>query len=478
MPKLLIVDDEPLICQSFAWVFAKGDVQVVSAGTVRDGWLRFEEDRPDVVVMDYQLPDGTGLELFDRIRVADPKRPVIFLTARGTSETAIEAMKRGAFDYLDKPFDLTQMTTLLQRAIDSSKKGSDQPSNTDSFRTEMIIGRSPLIQAVCKQIGRVAPLGVTVLILGESGTGKELVAQAIHQHSRRAHKPFLAINCAAIPDGLVESELFGHEAGAFTGATSARIGRFEQADGGTIFLDEIGDMPPAVQAKVLRFLQDQTFERVGGRQAITTQVRVLAATNQDLDKQIAAGTFRRDLYYRLKEITIQLPPLRERTEDISDLANHFLVQFKRDARLDIEGFSAEVLDAFRKYSWPGNVRELRGAVREAAIRTRGHVVLVEFLAPGLLDGSLDSAASPKGTDDAPHVDLTALIEGMLQSSDNELYQRTIKIVERELIIRVLRHTRGHLGQACERLGIDRKTLRNKLTELKINQEKVVSENAE
>lgn len=478
MPTLLIVDDEPLICQSFTWVFAKGDVQVLSAGTVREGWRRFEENRPDVVVLDYQLPDGTGLELFDRIRAADPKRPVIFLTARGTSETAIEAMKRGAFDYLDKPFDLPQMTTLLQRAIDTAKKSSEPPANADGFRTEMIIGRSPLIQAVCKHIGRVAPLDVTVLILGESGTGKELVAQAIHQHSRRSQKPFLAINCAAIPDGLVESELFGHEAGAFTGATSARVGRFEQADGGTIFLDEIGDMPPAVQAKVLRFLQDQTFERVGGRQSITTQVRVLAATNQDLEKQIAAETFRRDLYYRLKEITIHLPPLRDRTEDIPDLANHFLFHFAHDAGLDIEGFSSEVLDAFRNYTWPGNVRELRGVVREAAVRTRGRVVLAEFLAPGLLDGSRDSAASPKALDDAPQLDLAVLIEGMLQSGDTELYERTVKIVERELIVRVLRHTRGHLGQACERLGIDRKTLRNKLTDLKISQEKVVSENVD
>lgn len=475
MPKLLIVDDEPLICQSFEWVFSKGDVQVISAGTVRDGWRRVEEDQPSVVVLDYQLPDGTGLDLFDRIRASDPKRPVIFLTARGTSETAIEAMKRGAFDYLDKPFDLAQMSALLRRAFDAVKQVNTLQPNEQSFRTDLIIGKSPLIQAVCKQIGRVAPLDVTVLILGESGTGKELVAQAIHQHSNRAHKPFLAINCAAIPDGLVESELFGHEAGAFTGAATTQIGRFEQTDGGTILLDEIGDMPPGVQAKVLRFLQDQTFERVGGRRSITTQVRVLAATNKDLDKQIATGTFRSDLYYRLKEITIQLPPLRNRVEDIADLANHFLRQFARDAKLDIEGFSPDVLDVFHNLPWAGNVRELRGVVREAALRTRGRVVLREFLPPGLLDnGRRDKSNS----DEASELDLAKLIDELLRSSDNDLYQRAIRTIERELFIRVLRHTRGHLGQACERLGIDRKTLRNKLADLKISQEKVISESGE
>jgi two-component system nitrogen regulation response regulator GlnG len=479
MPKLLIVDDEPLICQSFEWVFSKGDVQVISAGTVRDAWRRVEEDQPSVVVLDYQLPDGTGLELFDRIREAYPKRPVIFLTARGTTETAIEAMKRGAFDYLDKPFDLTQMSTLLRRAFEAAAQINDPPQYAEAFNNDLIIGKSPLIQAVCKHIGRVAPLDVTVLILGESGTGKELVAQAIHQHSNRAQKPFVAINCAAIPDGLVESELFGHEAGAYTGASTMRIGRFEQADGGTILLDEIGDMPAGVQAKVLRFLQDQTFERVGGRQSIRTQVRVLAATNQDLEKQIAAGTFRSDLYYRLKEITIQLPPLRNRAEDIPELANHFLRQFAREARLDIEGFSSDVLDMFRGLPWAGNVRELRGVVREAALRTRGRFVLAEFLPPGLMEnGHHDKKLAPSNVGEIGELDLATLIDGLLNSTDNEVYQRAIRAVERELFIRTLRYTHGHLGQACERLGIDRKTLRNKLIDLKISQEKTVSDSGE
>ena len=274
MMKLLVVDDEPLICQSFQWVFAARDVEVMTAGTIAEGWQRFVDEKPDVIVLDYQLPDGSGLDLFDRIRTTVPRPPIIFLTAHGTTEIAIEAMKRGAFDYLDKPFDLDQMSRLLDRAFEVARLNrmpTVVPADSD---TERIVGRSPLIREIGKQIGRVAPLDVTVLILGESGTGKELVAGAIHLHSKRADCPFLAINCAAIPEGLVESELFGHESGAFTGANPAQIGAFEQADGGTLFLDEIGDMPAAAQAKVLHFLQDQTFERVGGRSPICTRWRV------------------------------------------------------------------------------------------------------------------------------------------------------------------------------------------------------------
>src|ERR1700677_1100680 len=348
MTKLLVVDDEPLICQSFQWVFTSSDVEVATAGTVADGWRQVEEDRPDVIVLDFKLPDGSGLDLFDRIRTADPKRPVIFLTARGTTDIAIEAMKRGAFDYLAKPFDLEQMMTLLKRAFEAARIMQDPAALPDDPQPDRIIGRSPLLRDICKQIGRVASLDVTVLILGESGTGKELVARAIYQHGKRADKPFLAINCAAIPEGLVESELFGHEPGAFTGAVKRRIGRFEQADGCTLFLDEIGDMPAAAQAKVLRFLQDQTFERVGGQDSISTRVRVLAATNQDLEKMIAEGHFRRDLYYRLKEVTIRVPPLRERPEDIADLAHYFLYRFSRETGREVSGFSPEVLEVFRR----------------------------------------------------------------------------------------------------------------------------------
>jgi two-component system nitrogen regulation response regulator GlnG len=473
MPKLLVIDDEPLICQSFHWVFATDDVEVSSAGTVEEGWRRVEEDRPDVIVLDLQLLDGSGLDLFDRIRADDPQRPVIFLTAHGTTETAIEAMKRGAFDYIGKPFELEQMSGLLERAFEAARLRVEPARHPDVPPKDHIVGRSPLVREISKQIGRVAPLDVTVLILGESGTGKELVARAIYQHSNRVDKPFLAINCAAIPEGLVESELFGHEPGAFTGADQRRIGRFEQADGGTLFLDEIGDMPAAVQAKMLRFLQDQTFERVGGGKSIRTKVRVLAATNYNLEQLIAAGRFRSDLYYRLKEITIRIPPLRERTEDIEELAHHFLLQFARESGRDVRGFAPEVLDIFRRYTWPGNVRELRGAIKEATLKTTGRTILAEFLPPGLVVAGSDStgASIPNVSQATSDLDVVGTIESMLSGGEKQMYHRVLAAVERELITRVLRHAHGHLGNACERLGIDRKTLRNKLRELGITPEK-------
>lgn len=473
MAKLLVIDDEPLICQSIDWVFATHEVEVATAATITDGWRKFEEERPDVIVLDFQLPDGSGLDLFDRIRAADPRRPIIFLTAHGTTETAIEAMKRGAFDYLTKPFDLEQMTGLLERAFEAARLMRDPAALPDDPQTDRIIGRSPPIREICKQIGRVAPLDVTVLILGESGTGKELVARAIYKHGKRADRPFLAINCAAIPEGLVESELFGHEPGAFTGAGRRRIGRFEQADGGTLFLDEIGDMPLAVQAKVLRFLQDQTFERVGGRKPISTRVRVLAATNHDLEQLIADGRFRGDLYYRLKEVTIRVPALRERPEDIPELAHHFLFGFAREAGLEVCGFAPEVLEIFQRCSWPGNVRELRGVIKEAALRTTGRTILPAFLPPGLPDAGPDFSRASSATAAEPpsSFDLVRTIEGMLRGNEKEIYDRVIGSVERELISRVMNHERGHLGQVCERLGIDRKTLRNKLRELGLTPDK-------
>jgi two-component system nitrogen regulation response regulator GlnG len=321
----------------------------------------------------------------------------------------------------------------------------------------------------------VAPLDVTVLILGESGTGKELVARAIYQHSLRAEMPFLAINCAAIPEGLVESELFGYEPGAFTGAGQRRIGRFEQADGGTLFLDEIGDMPLPVQAKILRFLQDQTFERVGGGKSISTRVRVLAATNHDLEQLIAAGRFRGDLYYRLKEITLRVPPLRDRTEDIAELAHHFLFQFARESGRDVWEFSSETLQILRQHSWPGNVRELRGTIKEAALRTHGRKILAEFLPPGLAEGA-NTARSAQA--EQPLANLIESIDELLDAGDRDIYHRVVGAVERELILRTLRFTRGHLGQACERLGIDRKTLRNKLRELDIASEQGAVDHSE
>ncbi|HEX4614069.1 MAG TPA: sigma-54 dependent transcriptional regulator [Urbifossiella sp.] len=478
MPKLLVVDDEPVICQSFQWVFGPTGVEVLTAGTVADGWRQVQRERPDVIVLDLQLPDGSGMDLFERVRAADPKRPVVFVTAHGTTDTAIEAMKRGAFDYLSKPLDLDQITALLGRAFEAARLMREPAALPDDPAGDRIVGRSRVVQEMCKQIGRVAPQDVNALILGESGVGKELVARAIYQHSRRADRPFLAINCAAIPEGLVESELFGHERGAFTGADRQRVGKFEQADGGTLLLDEIGDMPLPVQAKMLRLLQEQQFERVGGHHPISTRVRVLAATNQNLDQLIAAGRFRGDLYYRLKEVHIRVPPLRDRREDIPELAHHFLFRFAREADRDVRGFSPDVLNVFQMYSWPGNVRELRGVVKEAALQTTGPLILPEFLPPDLSRAQTTGAGLPVGGTPLGGLDLVGDIEAQLRDGAKGMYGRVMGSVERELLTRVLRHAHGHQGRACELLGIDRKTLRHKLRELGIAVDRVVTERPE
>src|SRR5262249_8595101 len=297
MPTLLVIDDEQSVRYSLRRVLEGGDVRVLTAATGAEGLQQVRDANPDVVVLDLQLPDRSGLEVFQELQAQDTKRPFIFITAHGTTETAIEAMKHGAFDYLVKPVDLERLCQLLERAYEAARLmrvPAVLPLEDDSDR---IIGRSPAMQEMSKTIGRVAPQEVNVLITGESGTRKELVARALSQHSRRSGRPFLAINCAAIPEGLLESELFGHEQGAFTGATRRRIGKFEQCSGGTLFLDEIGDMPPLLQAKMLRVLQEQRFERVGGNETVQTHVRVLAATNQDLEKLVKEGRFRADLYY-------------------------------------------------------------------------------------------------------------------------------------------------------------------------------------
>ncbi len=330
MPTLLVIDDEPSVQYAFRRVFGDERVKVLAAQTAAEGRARAAADRPDVIVLDIQLPDGSGLDLFRELHTAQPKRPVVFITAHGTTETAIEAMKGGAFDYLVKPLDLDRLSALLGRAFDAARLMQTAAILPQDEGEDRIVGRSSVMQEMCKTIGRVAPQDVNVLILGESGTGKELVARALYQHSRRAEQPFLAINCAAIPENLLESELFGHEKGAFTGAERKRIGKFEQADGGTIFLDEIGDMAAPLQAKILRVLQDQRFERLGGNEQVRTRVRVLAATNQDLARLVDEGRFRKDLYYRLNVVTIAVPPLRERPGDVAELAHYFLFRFDRE----------------------------------------------------------------------------------------------------------------------------------------------------
>jgi nitrogen regulation protein NR(I) len=465
MPKLLVVDDEPSILHFFRRAFSDPDVTLLTAQTAADGLSAVERDRPDVVVLDINLAGESGLEMFRRIHDFDPKVPVIFITGHGTADTAIEAMRLGAYEYLLKPLELDHLTDLVERAFEISRlmrvPATIPEGDTPATASDALVGRSPAMQAVYKAVGRVAPQDVTVLVLGESGTGKELIARAIYHYSRRADKPFLAVNCAAIPENLLESELFGHEKGAFTGADRRRIGKFEQASGGTLFLDEIGDMAPLTQTKILRVLQGQEFERVGGSEPIRADVRVVAATNRDLEAMVAEGTFRGDLYYRLNVFTIKLPPLRERGEDLPLLVNHFVRRFGREMGKDVREVSPKAMDVLRRYTWPGNVRELQSVVKQALLGTTGPVVLPEFLPP-----VVRRAAGAGGGEPAfDFGDLTAHVENQLNAGTTTLYADYQELTDRHLLGLVLRHTGGNLSQASRLLGITRATLRSKLAAL-------------
>jgi two-component system nitrogen regulation response regulator GlnG len=472
MPTILVIDDEKSVRYSFRRVFEGDDVRVLTASTAAEGLDRVREHGPDVVVLDIQLPDRSGLEVFKEIQALDPKRPVVFITAHGTTETAIEAMKGGAFDYLVKPIDLDRLSQILDRALEAARLMHVPAVLPADDGGDRIVGRSPVIQEMCKAIGRTAPQDVNVLILGESGTGKELVARALYHHSRRSDRPFLPINCAALPETLLESELFGHEQGAFTGAARRRIGKFEQCSGGTLFLDEIGDMAPALQAKMLRVLQEQRFERLGGNETVETHVRVLAATNRDLEQLVAEGRFRQDLYYRLRVVTIRVPPLRQRLDDVAELAHYFLFRFDRELGLDLRAFAPETLEALQGHSWPGNVRELQSVIKEAMLNASGHVLLPEFLPHGL--GTPRTEQPPKLGSSA-EFDLVGFIEKALREGGGDLHARVVDAVERVLFGRVLRQTRGHQAQASELLGLNRTTLRTRLRALGLAVDKVVSQ---
>jgi DNA-binding NtrC family response regulator len=468
MFKLLVIDDEPNIHFSIEQVFDSEDVHVFGAPNADAGLRLAAEESPDVTLLDIKLGDRDGLEVFDELRELDPKSLVIFITGHGTTDTAIEAMKRGAHDYLVKPLDSTQLQQVVGQAFEISRLMHIPAYVDEGTRTsdlpEQLIGRGPSMQTICKEIGRVAAQDVNVLILGASGTGKELVARAIYHHSRRNKSPFLAINCAAIPESLLESELFGHERGAFTGADQRRVGKFEQCHGGTLFLDEVGDMAQNTQAKILRILEERNFERVGGSETISADVRILAATNQDLEALIENGKFRRDLYYRLRGVTIHLPPLRERKEDIPQLAHHFLFRFNRDLGTPIQSISCEAMDRLMQYGWPGNVRELQSVIRESLLRSSGAVLLPEFLSPELLREDSDDDGSVQGASIAEE-DWQALprhIENWIGHGETDIYRRALEHFDRLLVARALQQSGGNQARASEILGLSRVTLRAKL----------------
>jgi DNA-binding NtrC family response regulator len=466
MPSVLVIDDDRTVPFLIERAVQGTGVDVLPAKSVEEG-LRLLDRRPDVVLLDIMLPEGSGLGAVPRIQARDPKLPIIFVTAGGTSETTIEAMTLGAFDYLLKPLDLPKLKEIIGRALEIRRLMQvrvELPSNDKPTADgDQIIGRSPGMCEVFKAIGRVAPQNVTTLVVGESGTGKELVARAIYHHSARSSERFLALNCAALPETLLESELFGHEKGSFTSANYRRIGKFEQCAKGTLFLDEVGDMSPLLQSKILRVLQEKRFERVGGNETIETDVRVIAATNRDLKDMVAKGTFREDLYYRLNGFTIKLPPLRERGEDILFLLEHMLSRYARELnKSDVHGISPEAIDVMTRYSWPGNVRELEAVIRQSLLNTTGNVILPDFLPEQIRLANHPSAAPAATSEATPASDLRAFVDECLRRGSEQMYAAGVEMMERYLISRVLRHAQGNQSQAARMLGITRGSLRNKM----------------
>jgi two-component system nitrogen regulation response regulator GlnG len=486
MDKLLLIDDEADVQYSFRRIFSSAEIGLTCAGSGEEGLKLIHQLKPDLVLMDVRLGGMSGLETLRQIRQTDAKLPVIIMTAYGTTQTAIEAMKLGAYDYLLKPFDVPRLQQLVFAALKASHDMKRVVSYEPLLESEDydigIVGRSEPMQNVFKLIGQLAASDATALITGESGTGKELVARAIYHHSQRAAKPFLAINCAAIPENLLESELFGHEKGAFTGATTQRIGKFEQCNHGTLFLDEIGDMALATQAKILRVLQSGTFERVGGNQSIQADVRIIAATNKPLEQAVARREFREDLFYRLNVVRIDLPALRERREDIRLLVNYFLRKFAESQKQKPKSIAPDVLSTLEQYNWPGNVRELENVIRRALVVAKGDVILPGDL-PAELGGSRAAiggvalagvasaaaiAAPVSGATGPP--DVQSLARALFQWARKEGKLKVIPAVERELVIQALIETHGNQVQAAKLLGITRATLRKRVEKFDIKQE--------
>jgi two-component system nitrogen regulation response regulator GlnG len=485
MPFVLVIDDDRAIRRLIEKALEEVNADVLAAATAEEGLELLRQHRPDVVLLDIMLPTTSGLDVFEQIREVDSKLPIVFITSMASSETAIKAMTMGAFDYLLKPLELEKVQLLVRQALEirrlmhvpvdfptaANGNRSDGPGRATPVHGESLVGSTPQMQEVYKAIGRVAQQDVTVLIRGESGTGKELVARAVYQHSPRASGPFLAVNCAAIPEALLESELFGHEKGSFTGADQRRIGKFEQCHGGTLFLDEIGDMSPMVQSKVLRVLQEKEFERVGGNQTIRSDVRVIAATHRALEEMVEEGEFRNDLYYRLSGYTINLPPLRERRDDLVPLIDNFLAAFNKELQKDVHGFSPEALDVLMSYSWPGNVRELQNVLKQTLLRSAGPVVLPDFLPDRLRSPSSPAAGQHGG--DAIDTDLRPFVDERLQANSQDVYAETLEFMERFLITRILAECDGNQSQAARILGITRGSLRTKIRSLNVSIDRMV-----
>lgn len=482
MNKLLVVDDDRSVHRLVQKAFADSELEILTAAEADVGLKLITQHQPDVLLLDILLPSISGIEMALQVRELDSKLPIIFVTASDDSEMAIEAMKLGAYEYLLKPLDIRRIQELVSRALETRRlmqapvvlqEVGDIPAQGDA-----LVGRSPQMLEVYKQIGRVAERDVSVLIRGESGTGKELIARAIYHHSHRRTKCYLAVNCAALSDTLLESELFGHEKGAFTGADRQHIGKFEQCHQGTIFLDEVGDMSPLTQSKVLRLLQEKKFERVGGKETITVDARLISATNRPLEAMIKNNEFRLDLYHRLNAFEIHLPPLRERESDLELLINHSIAMNNRQLNKEITGVSDTALEALFNYSWPGNVRELQSVIRKAMLMATGPVIVPEFLPKEILERTSSVRPNPPAEEQPHHDDFNfaEFIDRRLQSRSTNLYAESIAIMERQLIPRILQFHQGNQSRTAEQLGITRGNLRNKIRALGISIDQVVSSN--
>jgi len=492
---LLVIDDDSEIRYSLDRVLASKGFQVKTAASGEEGIEAVKVSPPDVVFLDIRMGGMSGIETLQHLRGIAPKMPIILMTAYGTAQTAIEAMKFGAFDYIMKPFDPDQVIALAEgavQAVEDMNRASDYESRLDSDDyKEGLVGHSPAMQEVFKVIGQVAASDVTVLVSGESGTGKELIARCIWQHSHRNQSPLVAVNCAAIPDNLIESELFGHEKGSFTGATDRRIGKFEQSDRGTIFLDEIGDMALTTQTKILRVLQEGEIQRVGGSETIGVDVRVIAATNKDLEKMVEEKSFREDLYYRLNVVRIPVPPLRERREDIPEIVDYMLQILEKERKIKVRKVSPEVLAILCENRWPGNVRELENVVYRSAVVAQGDALLIKDL-PDELAGTAGRSEeraeceeqpgpSPAGApaetgsgtipDEAAATRLPPLPDA-LDSAMNTLYselrqketRNLLRKIERAFTERAYADTGGNQARTAELLGMTRTTLKKRLKE--------------
>jgi len=460
MKAIWIIDDDKSIRWVFEKALARTDLNFKTFSSIKDALEAIKDEEPQVIVSDIRMPQGSGLELLRVIKEKYAHIPVIIMTAYSDLESAVAAFQGGAFEYLAKPFDVDQAIEIIHRAIEESLKQSTQEVSFENS-TEMI-GHAPSMQEVFRAIGRLSRSHATVLINGESGSGKELVASALHKHSPRADKPFIAINTAAIPKDLLESELFGHERGAFTGAQALRKGRFEQADGGTLFLDEIGDMPADLQTRLLRVLSDGQFYRVGGHNPIKVNVRVIAATHQDMEERVKAGLFREDLFHRLNVIRLRLPALRERAEDIPDLARHFLQQSAQQLGVETKILSEETLNYLSRLHWSGNVRQLENICHWLTVMAPGQNIDIKDLPPELKNNDVYKEASTDWKDA-----LKQEVQLALNKNQKDILTHLNQTFEKILIEEALHYTKGRRIEAAEMLGLGRNTLTRKVKELKI-----------